>query len=50
MKDPEFLAEAKKAKLDLDPKPGEEVEKVVSGLFNISPGQTAKLKEILAPK
>jgi tripartite-type tricarboxylate transporter receptor subunit TctC len=50
MKDPEFLAEAKKAKLDLDPMPGEEVEKTVAGLFKISPGQTAKLKEILAPK
>ncbi|MBI4525221.1 MAG: hypothetical protein HY695_15565 [Deltaproteobacteria bacterium] len=50
MKDPEFLAEAKKAKLDLDPMPGEEVEKVVAGLFKISPGQTAKLKEVLAPK
>jgi tripartite-type tricarboxylate transporter receptor subunit TctC len=50
MKDPEFLAEAKKAKLDLDPMTGEEVEKVVAGLFKISPAQTAKLKEILAPK
>jgi hypothetical protein len=29
---------------------GEEVEKVVAGLFKISPAQTAKLKEILAPK
>lgn len=50
MKDAEFLTEAKKAKLDLDPMSGEEVEKVVAGLFKISPAQTAMLKDILLPK
>lgn len=47
MKDPEFLADAKKSKLDIDPGIGEEVERTVAGLFKLSPAQVAKLKEIL---
>ena len=36
MKDKDFLAEAVgKSKLDVDPVSGEEVEKIVSGLFNL---------------
>lgn len=47
MRDPEFLAEAKKANLDLDPVPGEDLERVISGFFNLEPGLLKKLKEIL---
>lgn len=47
MKDREFLAEAKKANLDLDPVAGDEVERIVSGLFKLDPAVANKLKEIL---
>ncbi|MBI2211510.1 MAG: hypothetical protein HYU47_13125, partial [Deltaproteobacteria bacterium] len=50
LKDPAFLAEAKKSKLDIDPIPGDEMEKVVGGLFKIEPGMVAKLKDVLVPK
>lgn len=49
-KDPEFLAEAKKAHLDLDPVSGEEMEKVVAELFRLDAKQIARLKEVLVPK
>lgn len=48
MKDSEFLADAKKSKLELDVVAGEEVEKLVSGrLFKLEPAMVSKLKEIL---
>lgn len=47
MNDPEFLAEAKKAKLDVDPIPGDEVEKRVLGIFKLSSSMITKLKEVL---
>jgi len=47
MKDPEFLAEAKKANMDLTPLSGEEVERIVGRFFKLSPAMVAKLKEIL---
>lgn len=47
MKDPEFLAETKKAQLEIRPMTGEEVEKIVSGLFKLDPGIAAKVKEIV---
>lgn len=47
VKDPEFLSEAKKANLDLNPVPGEELERVISGFFKLEPALTGKLKEIL---
>ncbi len=47
MKDPEFLADAAKARLDIDPVSGEEIEKSVTGLFNLDPPLVAKLKELL---
>ena len=47
MKDPEFVADAQKAKLDLDPIDGEEIQKQVRELFKIEPALVAKLKEIL---
>jgi len=47
LKDKEFLAEAEKAKLDVDPIPGEQVEKIIAGLFKLEPDVLGKLKEIL---
>jgi tripartite-type tricarboxylate transporter receptor subunit TctC len=47
MKDPEFLAETKKARLDLDPIDGVEIEKQVRELFKLEPALVAKMKEIL---
>jgi len=48
MKDPEFLADAKKSKLDLDPVTGEEVERTVNRLFQLSPSLAANLKDVLS--
>jgi tripartite-type tricarboxylate transporter receptor subunit TctC len=47
MKDPELLAEAKNAKLDLNPDDGAGLERNVKEIFNLEPSLVAKLKEIL---
>jgi tripartite-type tricarboxylate transporter receptor subunit TctC len=47
MKDPEFVTDAKKAQLDLDPFPPEEVEKTVARFFKLDAAVVAKLREIL---
>jgi tripartite-type tricarboxylate transporter receptor subunit TctC len=49
LKDPEFLAEAKKASLDIQHISGEETEEVVQGLFKIEPAFIAKMKQVLVP-
>jgi tripartite-type tricarboxylate transporter receptor subunit TctC len=48
--DPEFVAEAKKANLDINPLTGEEVKKTVDGLFKLNPALVSKLANILAVK
>ena len=48
--DPEFVAEAKKATLDINPLNGDEVKKIVDDLFKLSPGVKNKLAGILAAK
>jgi tripartite-type tricarboxylate transporter receptor subunit TctC len=47
MKDPELLAEAQKAKLDINPADGKELERSVRDLFALEPALVARLKEIL---
>jgi tripartite-type tricarboxylate transporter receptor subunit TctC len=47
MKDKDFLAETAKSKLDVDPVAGEEVERIVSGLFKVDAATIAKMAEIL---
>lgn len=47
LKDPEFAAEAKKSKLDVYPVTGEEIERIIDGLFKLEPPLVAKLKELL---
>jgi tripartite-type tricarboxylate transporter receptor subunit TctC len=46
LKDPEFVSDAKKSKLDLDPLTGEELEATVAGLLKMAPATLAKLKEM----
>jgi tripartite-type tricarboxylate transporter receptor subunit TctC len=47
LKDAEFLADAKKSKLNVDPVPVEEVEKEIAALFKLDAGTVAKLKDVL---
>ena len=50
LKDPDFVAEAKKVQLEVNPLTGEEVGRIVTGLFNLSPAIVSKLAAILAVK
>jgi len=45
--DPEFLADAKKSKLNVDPIPVADIERDIANLFKLDPALVAKLKEIL---
>jgi len=47
MKDSEFLADAKKAKLDINPLDGAELESNVKEVFNLDPKLIPRAKEIL---
>ena len=47
MKDAEFLAEADKAKIDINQVRGEELEKSVLNILQLEPGLVAKLKDII---
>jgi tripartite-type tricarboxylate transporter receptor subunit TctC len=47
MKDPDFLADANKAKLDINPLDGAELEKNVKEVFNLDPKLIPRAKEIL---
>jgi hypothetical protein len=47
MKDPEFLAEAKKANLDINPEDGATLEQNVKEILKLEPALIAKLKEFL---
>ncbi len=50
MKDPELLAEAKKAKFAISAVSGEEVEGLVDGIGNLPPELMATIKKTFAPK
>jgi tripartite-type tricarboxylate transporter receptor subunit TctC len=47
MTDPDLVAEAKKASLDINPLDGAELEQNVREIFKVEPALIAKLKEIL---
>lgn len=47
LRDPEFLAEAKRLGLAIDPLPGEELEKLVNNLENLPRRAKDKIKELL---
>jgi tripartite-type tricarboxylate transporter receptor subunit TctC len=48
LKDPEFRTEAQKAKLEVNPMTGEDLERTVHGLFKLDPAFVAKLKDALS--
>jgi tripartite-type tricarboxylate transporter receptor subunit TctC len=50
LNDPEFQAEAKKAQLDINPVPGEELGKIVNNVFKLDPALVAKWKQALSAK
>ena len=50
LRDPELMAEAKKADLEIAPIDGPATAKTFAGLYELSPSLIAKLKEILIPK
>ena len=47
LKDPEFLADTQRARLDLDPIDGEEIQRQVRELFKLEPSLVAKMRDIL---
>lgn len=49
MKDAEFLADAKKANLDIEPIAGREMQQIVGGIFKLDPAIAGKVKAILNP-
>lgn len=50
LKDPEFTAEAKKSKLDIEVIDGPTIAKRLGSLYDLQPAAIAKLKEVLLPK
>ena len=50
LQDAAFLDDARRAKLDIDPVPGDELEQVVARLFELPPAIVARLKQVLDPK
>jgi tripartite-type tricarboxylate transporter receptor subunit TctC len=50
LKDPKLLAEAEKAKLEVDPVDGSGIEKMVKGLYEIEPAVVNQVKQLLQSK
>ena len=50
LKDSQFLAEAEKAKLEIDPIDGPGIEKMVNGLYEIEPAVVNRVKQLLTAK
>jgi len=49
LRDPDFLAEAKKSKLDIEPVPGEEIEGYVKEIYSMSPQVKRNLSFLVKP-
>jgi len=47
LKDSEFVADAKKSRLNVEPIPVEAIEKDIAGLFKLDPALITKLKDVL---
>jgi tripartite-type tricarboxylate transporter receptor subunit TctC len=47
LKDPDFLSDARKSNLNIDPVSGAELEKIVSNMFRLEPALLSRLNEIL---
>jgi len=50
LNDPEFLAESKRAKLEIDPVSGDEMESGFMGFYEMQPQTLERLKQILVPE
>src|ERR671910_161930 len=50
MKDPDFIAEMEKSKLEINPLSGSEMESIVKKLFGMDAANVAKIREVLVPK
>ena len=50
MKDPEFLAEMKRSKLEINALSGSEVDGIVKKLFQMDAKNVAQIREVLVPK
>lgn len=50
LRDPELVAEAKKAQLEVNPIDGPTTAKTFAGLYDLSPALISKLKELLIPR
>jgi hypothetical protein len=50
LKDPQFLADADKSKLEIGPIDGPGIEKMVNGLYEIEPAVLSRVKQILESK
>jgi tripartite-type tricarboxylate transporter receptor subunit TctC len=50
LKDGDFVSEAMKSNLGLDPLSGEELESTVKGMFKITPALVARFKDVLGAK
>ena len=50
LKDSQFVAEAEKAKLEIDPVDGPGIEKMVTGLYEIEPAIVNRVKQLLQSK
>lgn len=50
LKDPQFLAEAQKSKLEIDPVDGPAIEKMVNGLYEMEPAVVNRVKQLLESK
>lgn len=47
LKDPEFVADAKKSRLNIGPIPVEDIERDILGLFKLDPALVSKFKDVL---
>ena len=47
LRDPAFLADAERTKLEVDPVTGEDIERIVDGFFKLDPAIVAKLRAVL---
>ncbi len=50
MRDPQLLAVAKRARLEIDPMDGPTAAKLFTGMYELEPGMVTKLRNILVPK
>lgn len=50
MKDPEFIAEMKKSKFEINPLTGAEMDAIVRQLFQMDAKNVAKIRDVLVPK